>query len=62
MIADLRQADLATGGEGAPITPLADWILLRGAQRRAVVNLGGYCNVTVLPPSDHADPRSAIDG
>lgn len=52
VICDLRQADLAAGGQGAPITPLADWILFRDARlRRAIVNLGGFCNVTVLPIS-----------
>ena len=50
VIHDLRAADLARGGQGAPITPLADWILFRAAQTtRVVVNLGGFCNLTVLP-------------
>lgn len=47
---DLRGADLALGGQGAPITPLADWVLLRHAEASAVVNLGGFCNITWLPP------------
>jgi 1,6-anhydro-N-acetylmuramate kinase len=46
---DLRQADLAAGGQGAPITPLADWVLFRGAADRAIVNLGGFANATFLP-------------
>jgi 1,6-anhydro-N-acetylmuramate kinase len=47
---DLRQADLIAGGQGAPITPLADYILFRDPKRhRMVVNLGGICNVTELP-------------
>lgn len=51
VLCDLRQADLAAGGRGAPITPMADWVLFRdAAQRRAVVNLGGFCNATFLPP------------
>lgn len=49
VVTDLRQADLADGGEGAPITPLADWVLFRGDQTRAIVNLGGFCNATILP-------------
>lgn len=50
VVFDLRGADLARGGQGAPITPLADWVLLRsGVETRAVVNLGGFCNVTMLP-------------
>lgn len=47
---DLRGADLARGGEGAPITPIADWVLFRGAEEtRAIINLGGFCNATILP-------------
>jgi len=42
---DLRQADLIAGGEGAPITPLADWVLYRESAD-AVVNLGGVANAT----------------
>jgi 1,6-anhydro-N-acetylmuramate kinase len=47
---DLRGADLAAGGQGAPITPMADWVLFRSEDEdRAIVNLGGFCNVTTLP-------------
>lgn len=57
VVHDLRAADLALGGQGAPITPLADWVLFRDdSETRAIVNLGGFCNVSVLPaggaPSD----------
>ena len=51
---DLRQADLIAGGEGAPLTPIADWVMYRSAMPRTVVNLGGICNATFLgvqPPS-----------
>ena len=60
VVSDLRGADLALGGQGAPITPLADWILLRHAEPTAVVNLGGFCNITWLPAE--ADGPSAIGG
>ena len=57
VVSDLRQADLAAGGEGAPITPLADWVLFRAEgetpRARAIVNLGGFCNVTVLKKESH---------
>ncbi len=50
VVCDLRAADLARGGQGAPITPIADFIFLRDeAEPRAVVNLGGFCNITTLP-------------
>ncbi|MEM8782696.1 MAG: anhydro-N-acetylmuramic acid kinase [Planctomycetota bacterium] len=48
---NLRQADLVAGGEGAPITPIADWVMFRHPDKhRLVVNLGGIANVTSLPP------------
>jgi anhydro-N-acetylmuramic acid kinase len=50
VLADLRSVDLAAGGQGAPITPLADWILFRAAHPRAVLNLGGFANATLLGP------------
>lgn len=47
VVYDLRQADLAAGGQGAPITPLADWILFRRLEDPCtVVNLGGFSNYT----------------
>ena len=50
VVFDLRGADLAGGGQGAPLTPLADWVLFRDpSETRVVVNLGGFCNATVLP-------------
>jgi anhydro-N-acetylmuramic acid kinase len=50
VLTDPRQADLQLGGQGAPITPLADWIMFRSqTERTSIVNLGGFCNVTLLP-------------
>ena len=46
---DLRQADLLAGGQGAPITPLADAALYPDERPLLVVNLGGVVNVTALP-------------
>ncbi|MBB6429725.1 anhydro-N-acetylmuramic acid kinase [Algisphaera agarilytica] len=47
---DLRQADLVAGGEGAPITPITDWVMYRKpGKKRCVLNLGGIANITVLP-------------
>lgn len=61
VVYDLRAADLAAGGEGAPITPLADLVLFgRGGGARAVVNLGGFCNITLLPGS--RDPAQVGGG
>lgn len=50
VVYDLRQADLAAGGQGAPITPIADWVLFGDLPGfTAIVNLGGFCNITRLP-------------
>lgn len=42
---DLRQADLIAGGQGAPLTPLADWVIYR-EHANMIVNLGGVMNIT----------------
>lgn len=56
VVFDFRGADLAAGGRGAPITPVADFVLFRDrAASRAIVNLGGFCNVTILPASAEHD-------
>ncbi len=66
VVFDLRGADLAAGGQGAPITPLADWVLFRARESRAIVNLGGFCNVTLVPAVAEderaADGERAVDG
>ncbi|MBV8601683.1 MAG: anhydro-N-acetylmuramic acid kinase, partial [Candidatus Eremiobacteraeota bacterium] len=54
---DFRSADCALGGEGAPLVPLVDALLLAsGEEDRIAVNLGGIANLTILrrgaPPDD----------
>ena len=59
VIADFRARDIASGGEGAPLTPTTDVYLYghdSGTGRRAVLNLGGIANVTVLD----ADPERVL--
>jgi anhydro-N-acetylmuramic acid kinase len=47
---DLRRADIALHGQGAPLTPIADAVLFgHTTKKRAVVNLGGFSNITLLP-------------
>lgn len=52
VVYDLRGADMGRGGQGAPITPLADHLLYRSEKEtRVVLNLGGFINFTWLPPT-----------
>lgn len=60
VVYDLRAADIAAGGQGAPMTPIADFLLYsHPTERRAVVNLGGFANYTVVPP--YVRPRDGAD-
>jgi anhydro-N-acetylmuramic acid kinase len=60
VVCDLRQADLAAGGQGAPLTPLADYVLFARAEAPlTVVNFGGFCNLTSLPRRTSGDQSNA---
>jgi anhydro-N-acetylmuramic acid kinase len=50
VLADLRSADVARGGQGAPLVPAFDALLLEPGQ--AAVNLGGIANITVRGGQD----------
>lgn len=61
-VGDFRTADVAVGGQGAPITPAFDLALLsHDDEFRAVQNVGGIGNCTLLPPSPGRDDVRAFD-
>jgi anhydro-N-acetylmuramic acid kinase len=50
-IADFRRADMAAGGQGAPLLPALHAAVLADATTpRAILNLGGIANITLLVP------------
>lgn len=51
-VADFRRADIARGGQGAPLGPAFHDFLFRDQhENRAVLNIGGFANITLLPAS-----------
>ncbi len=59
-VGDFRVADVAHGGEGAPLLPFADWLLFRAPGRvRALQNIGGIANVAIV--GDDRDATLAFD-
>lgn len=61
-IGDLRVRDVAAGGQGAPLVPYFDWVLLRHKRRgRCIQNIGGIGNVTYIPPNAKWEDVFAFD-
>jgi anhydro-N-acetylmuramic acid kinase len=51
VIADFRRRDMAAGGQGAPLVPAFHEAVFRHPEKtRAIVNIGGISNVTLLAP------------
>jgi anhydro-N-acetylmuramic acid kinase len=61
-IGDFRPADMAAGGQGAPLIPFADYLLYADARRgRVALNIGGIANVTVIPAGAQPNDVFAFD-
>jgi anhydro-N-acetylmuramic acid kinase len=62
VVSDFRVRDVAAGGQGAPLVPIADAMLFSsGAEWRGLQNLGGIGNITVVPPHGEIDGVRAFD-
>jgi anhydro-N-acetylmuramic acid kinase len=62
VVSDFRVRDLAAGGQGAPLVPYTEYLLYRREDRtRALQNIGGIGNVTLLPAGCGAGGILAFD-
>ena len=61
-IADFRVADMAAGGQGAPLVSYPDYLLFRNSTKTVgLLNIGGIANLTVLPANCSPDAVLASD-
>ncbi len=61
-IGDFRPADIAAGGQGAPLVPFVDYIIYRDAKiGRVALNIGGIANLTVIPANAAPEQVVAFD-
>jgi len=62
VVSDFRPADMAAGGQAAPLVPMLDFCLFRHATKnRLLLNLGGIANITAIPAAAKLDDLLAFD-
>ena len=62
IVADFRTADVAAGGQGAPLVPYVDYLLYRSRRLcRISLNIGGIANITAIPAAASPEQVVAFD-
>ena len=62
VVANFRTADIAAGGQGAPLVPFVDFLLFgHGTVNRVVLNIGGIANLTAIPAGKNPAGVFAFD-
>jgi len=62
VVSECRPADVAAGGQGAPLVPMLDYCMFRSAKvSRVLQNLGGIGNLTAIPAGAGVDGVMAFD-
>ena len=61
-VGDFRTADMAAGGQGAPLVPFVDYLLFNHPQRsRIALNIGGIANLSAIPAAARPNQVVAFD-
>ncbi len=62
VVSDFRAADMIAGGQGAPLVPFVDYILLSDSNHNRIIqNIGGISNITLLPKTQNEKSVFAYD-